>query len=416
MPTPRARAALLLSSVVLLSLNSRAPFGQPGPLAPLAGWDGAVVGMLGVLPPLGMAVSAGLVPWLLRRVSADRLLLWSTVTALLGAAIRPWGTGGLVAGTLVAALAIGGGNVLIPVLIRTRYSSRDSGRMFGVYGAMMGVGSAVIAGSAVPVATATGSWEAAIATAVLPAAAAVVGAAWVRVHGGEHAGVGAPPGDGDDAEVAVPGALGHPHGAAAGRAPSARSRTPVWRSAAGWSALLFFGVQSVLFYALLAWLPSVLIAAGLTAAQAGTGQSILIAGVALGGGLAPIHAGRRRSQLGTMLAIAVTSLLGILVILTVPSAPLLLGLGVPLLGIGLGGGQALPALIYSRRGRDAGHTAALSSFAQTGGFALAAVGAPLVGAVHAASGSWTPVLWLLIGVCCASPILGWRAARPDAHR
>lgn len=57
-----ASGALLLVGFVLLSLNTRAAFGQIGPLAPIAHFGSATVTVLGLLPPLCMGLFAPLAP------------------------------------------------------------------------------------------------------------------------------------------------------------------------------------------------------------------------------------------------------------------------------------------------------------------------------------------------------------------
>src|SRR6185437_16090969 len=100
---------------------------------------------------------------------------------------------------------------------------------------------------------------------------------------------------------------------------------PLWRTPLAWSVALFFGVQSLGFYATLAWVPSILEASGVDKGQA-----------------------------GALLAVVLT-LAGVVGLLAAPGAALLwmvvLGLGQ---GAALGLGLVLPVL----RGRSAEAVAA----------------------------------------------------------
>lgn len=384
MSTTRRSAVLTLIGFVLASLNTRVPFGQVGPLAPIAGIDADMVTLLGVIPPLGMGIAAPFVPMLLRRAGEDRLLLWASVLALVGAGLRPFGASGLAWGTVVVALAIGVVNVLIPVYVRRRFAGPKAGPIFGAYALAMGGGSALAAAVVVPVAQATGRWELAVATAGVPAVLAVVGSVMML-----------------DARSADPSVV--PAGSVV--------KTPVAGTWLAWSLMAFFGVQTLLFYTLLAWLPSVLIAGGTSTAAAGSGQAILILGIAVGGFASPLLAARRTSQVGVITLIVGLCAVGMLGLALVPL--LSQWLWVPLLGLGLGGGQALPAVLYAHRGANPSHTAALSSFAQTGGFLIAATGPILLNTLHAAFENWSTPLVILSVACVANLALSWRAGSPQ---
>jgi CP family cyanate transporter-like MFS transporter len=389
MSPSRRPAVVLLIGFVLASLNTRVPFGQVGPLAPIAGIGAGTVTLLGVIPPLGMGLAAPFVPWLLRRFGENRLLLGASVFALAGAGLRPIGVSGLVWGTVIVALAIGVVNVLIPVYVRRRFAGPKAGPVFGVYALAMGGGSALAAAVVVPVGQATGRWELAVATALVPAVLAVVGSVMML---DSRSGSASP----TTRHVA---------------ATSPAVRIPVSRTWLVWSLMAFFGVQTLLFYALLAWLPSILIAGGNSTEAAGSGQAILILGIALGGFVSPLLAARRVSQTGVITLVVGLSAVGMVGLAFAPT--LSQWLWVPLLGLGLGGGQALPAVLYAHRGLDAGHTAALSAFAQTGGFLIAATGPILLSALHAAFTSWRSPLVILAASCVMNLALSWRAGRPQ---
>ncbi|MFF2542781.1 CynX/NimT family MFS transporter [Kitasatospora sp. NPDC058063] len=381
--TPRASGALLVLGFVLLSLNTRVAFGQIGPLAPVAGWGPGTVTLLALLPPLCMGLFAPLGALARRRLGEERGLFWASVLLLVGAALRTAGLPGLYAGTVPVAVAVV--NVLIPVFVRARFAPRRIGTMTGVYALSMGAGSAVVAALVAPVADAW-SWQAAIAIAVVPAALAAAGLVpQLRVArelraASEPAGPAAPVG-----------------------------RRPVGRTALGWSLTAFFGVQTLVFYATLAWLPTLLVDAGLSRTAAGTDQAVLILGLAVGGFLVPTLAAARTDQRPHILGVVAVCVLGLLGLVLAPAG------GAPLwaavLGIGMGGGQALAAVLFARRGTDPEHVAALSTMAQTWGYLLAATGPALASALRTTSGTWTAPLLAMAGLLVAGCVLGLRAGR-----
>ncbi|MFJ8435906.1 MFS transporter [Kitasatospora sp. NPDC094019] len=377
-----AAGVLLVLGFVLLSLNTRVAFGQIGPLAPVAHFGSAAVTVLGLLPPLCMGLFAPIAPLVRRRFGEERGLLWASVVLLVGAVLRMFGMPGLYTGTVVVSLATAVINVLVPVFVRTRFSHRHVGTMMGVYALSMGVGSAVVAALVAPVALASGgSWQLAVGIAVVPAllaAAGTVPLAYLR------------------RPRPVPPAGGAP-------AP----RPHVARTGLAWSLTAFFGIQTLAFYTALAWLPSVLIASGTGRTAAGTCQALLILGVAAGGFLAPVLAAPRADQRPHILGTVLVCVAGFTGLMLAPSG--LPALWALVLGVGLGAGQALPGVLYARRGVDHDHVAALSTMAQTGGYLVAATGPALAAGLHGATGSWTVPLAAVTAALLLGAALSMRA-------
>ncbi|MFI2609461.1 MFS transporter [Kitasatospora sp. NPDC018619] len=375
----RASGVLLVLGFVLLSLNTRVAFGQLGPLAPVAGWGAGTVTLLALLPPLCMGLFAPLGALARRRLGEERGLFWASVLLLAGAVLRTAGLPGLYAGTVLVGAAVAVVNVLVPVFVRARFAPRRIGTMTGVYALSMGAGSAAVAALVAPVANAW-SWQAAIALAVVPAALAAAGLVPQLRTARRPAGPAAPGG-----------------------------RRRVGRTALAWSLTAFFGAQTLVFYATLAWLPTVLVDAGVSRTAAGTDQAVLILGLAVGGFLAPTLAAARNDQRPYLLGVVAVCVLGLVGVVLAPAG------GAPLwaavLGTGMGGGQALAAVLFARRGTDPEHVAALSTMAQTWGYLLAATGPALVAALRTASGSWTAPLLAMTGLLLAGGALGLRAGR-----
>src|SRR3954447_7812445 len=70
----------------------------------------------------------------------------------------------------------------------------------------------------------------------------------------------------------------------------------VWRSPLAWQVTLFMGLQSTLFYVLVAWLPEILNDQGFSANQAGWLLSFMQVAVLPVTFIAPILAGRLKNQ------------------------------------------------------------------------------------------------------------------------
>lgn len=383
--TPRAGVGasmiLLVAGFVLISANTRVAFGQIGPLAPVAGFSATTVTLLGLIPPLVMGLFAPLAVIARRHLGEERALFAAGALLLVGALIRMAGMPGLVVGTVVVSVATAVVNVLVPVFVRKRFAPARTGVMMGVYALSMGIGSAVIAALMVPVWRAAGeSWPPAIGLAVIPAVLALVGT--------------------------VP-QLRHASGPANHPAPVARDRPRVLRTWTAWSLTVFFGIQTLLFYTTLAWLPSILVAAGVSDGAAGNMQALFIVGVATGGLVAPILAAASVDQRPHILVIVAVCAAGFAGLLIAPgSAPIVWA---SILGVGLGAGQAIAGVLYARRGRTPDHVAALSTMAQTGGYLIAATGPILASRLHDATGSWTAPVTALLALLAVNAVASMRA-------
>jgi MFS transporter, CP family, cyanate transporter len=367
--------------VVLMGVNLRPLFASLPPLlddvrADL-GLSAAAAGLLTTGPVLCLGALAPLGPRLVRRMPVERLLVGCGLVTALGLGLRgAGGTLGLFAGTLAAGAGVACAQVVLTALARARHPER-AGLLTGLVSMALVLGAAAAAFAAVPLERAfAGSWRAALAVWALPALAATV--AWLpaarRARGG------------------LPAREGH----------------PLWRSPLAWSISLFFGAQSMGFYATLAWVPSILETSGVSKGRAGAllGVSTLIQ---FGPAFAvPALAARTRGQLPWLLLVVALTLAGVLGLLAAPHAALV---WMVVLGLGQGAALGLALVLPVLRGRDAEAVASLTAMAMGLGYTVAAAGPWLLGAVRDASGGWTAPLVVLAAVTVLELPAGMPAVR-----
>ncbi len=196
-------------------------------------------------------------------------------------------------------------------------------------------------------------------------------------------------------------------GPAAVAAPE--SPTSLLRSPLAWQVTLFFGLQSLCFYAVLTWLPSIYRDAGMSPAAAGLLLSVTTLAQAPAALLLPRLAARLPDQRGRSLLGVLLTAGGFLGVLLAPmAAPYLWA---ALLGVGLGAGFALALLFTVLRARTSAETARLSAIAHTIGYTLAAAGPFVVGALHSATGTWAAALVVLLVACAGQVVTGMGAGR-----
>ena len=367
-PVRSPRHTLLLAlSVVLVAVNLRPAVAGVGPVLPeirtgLA-LPGAAVATLTTLPVLCFGVLATVAPRLARRHGIEPVLIGVMLALAVGAVGRVLdGPAALFAGTVVAGGAIAIGNVLVPPLVKRDFPGRTA-TMMGVYSMAVSGAAAVAAGVAVPLAEATGlGWRGALGAWALPALAAAL--AW------------------------LPRLRGHT------RPPTPPAARSLLRDPLAWQLTVYFGLQSLSFYAVLGWLPSMYRDFGASPATAGfllSLSGLVQIPVAL---VLPGIANRARSQVGYAVGGTVLIGAGLAGVLLAPmAAPYL---WVVLIGAGQGACFALGLNLMVLRTRRVHDTARVSAMAQSVGYTLCALGPLLVGLLHDATDSWTLPLVLLL--------------------
>ncbi|MGV9774846.1 CynX/NimT family MFS transporter [Streptosporangium sp. NPDC003464] len=383
----RLSRALLIAGFVLASLNLRPALAGVSPvlseiMADL-GLSAAGGGAITTVMVVCLGVLAPLAPLLARRVGLDRTLLAGLLILAAGVVLRAAGSvPALYAGAAVAGTAIAIMNVVMPGVVKQHFPTRV-GLFTSVYVSGLVLGAAAASGLTVPLERATGyGWREATATAAVPAVAAAV--LW------------------------LPQALRSP--ARRGSAP--RSFRAVLGSRVTWAVTAYMGLQSLTFYIMLAWVPTIFRDAGLPADQAGYMLGLTNLAQIAATLTVPILAGRARSQVPHVTAATVLTIAGYVGVLAAPAT--LPWLWMTVLGLGQGASIALALLIITLRAPDPASVTALSAVAQSAGYVLAALGPFLIGVLRQGSGGWTLPLLAGLGACGLQLVAGFLAGRPVA--
>jgi CP family cyanate transporter-like MFS transporter len=195
----------------------------------------------------------------------------------------------------------------------------------------------------------------------------------------------------------------------AGRA-ARPARVAVHRYALTWHVTLFMGMQSLVYYATLSWLPTLLRDRGESATGAGDLLALMGVGNLAVSLFVPMAAQRLRSQVVLVVPTVIAVAGGLAALVYAP-----LGGAVAwalILGAGQNAALALAIFFTAARSPDAAAAASLSSFAQAVGYLLASIGPLGVGLLHAATGSWTPPVMVLFAFSVVLLVSGILAARP----
>lgn len=385
-PDSDSRVWLLILGIIFLATNLRAPITSVGPLVETIradlGISNTLAGLITTLPLIAFALLSPVAPKLARRFGMPLVLLVSVGLLGVGVLIRSaWGIGTLLMGTVILGLAISVCNVLMPSLIKEKFSLR-TGLMIGLYSVSMNLAGAIASGVSVPVAEGAGlGWKGALAIwSVLALTAFLFWAPQLRRERRQ-------------ATISA----------------QQDKATNVWKSALGRYVTLYMGLQSLLFYVVVTWLPDILKSQGMSADSAGWTLSFMQLSVLPITFIMPIIAGRTKNQVGLMIITVFFFFAGIGGILY--GSDRLTMLWVIMIGISLGSSFSLAMMLFSLRTRNIYDAAELSGMAQSVGYMLAAIGPTLVGYLHDLTGGWRLPMYFLIGVAVLVLIFGVAAGR-----
>jgi CP family cyanate transporter-like MFS transporter len=385
---------MLVVGVLALGYNLRGAITSLPPVFPelqsSLGLSSTTISILAATPVICFGAVSGFAASLARRAGEQRVLLGASIALVIGLVARGAAPGALLfPGTILCSGAIAVMNVLLSSLIKRRWPER-AGFLIGLYIMALSAGAIVASLVSVPLWQGTGG-SVALTLGWLAAPAALAVLLW------------------------LPQARSAPRPtatAAAGR-PAARprpARVAVYRYAVTWHVTIFMGMQSLLYYATLSWLPTMLRDRGESAAAAGDLLALMGVGNLAVSLFIPMLAQRMRSQVALVVptTIAVTAGLAGLLYLPLGGA---VGWAL-ILGAGQNAALALAIFFTAARAPHAAAAASLSSLAQAVGYLLASAGPLEVGLLHSATGSWTAPVMVLFALSAVMLVAGLLAARP----
>jgi MFS transporter, CP family, cyanate transporter len=388
---------LLVVAVAAAGFNLRTAITSLPPLFPdlqmRLHLSSAELSLLAATPVICFGVVSAFAAWLNRRFGEEAILLAALGVLTAGLLLRGADPGILLfPGTALAASAIAILNVLLSSMVKRRWPER-AGLLIGIYLTALSVGAILSSLISVPLYRSSGgSVPLALGLWAAPAALAVL--LWLPQLRYRSAGSGAP-------APAAPAALAG--GPAAGR-------IKVYRYALTWQVTAFMGLQSLLYYAALSWLPTIFQDRGSSAVTAGNLLALMGVGNLATSLIVPVLAHRRPGQRTLVVPSLIGTAAGLAGSLWAPlgQAPL----WVLVLGISQGSCLGLAIFFMMARAPNPGVAASLSAFAQSVGYLAASAGPLEVGLLHTATGSWDIPVVLLLVLSAFELVVGLLAARP----
>lgn len=356
--SPRGKqGALLIAGILMIATTLRVTFTGAAPLLETIrsdyGLSTAQTGLLTTLPLLAFALVSPLAAGIARRFGMERSLFAAMLLICAGIALRSLPSAALLfAGTAIIGCGIALGNVLLPGLIKRDFSQHVA-RLTGAYSLTMGAAAALV----VPLALHGFGWRGALLMLMLfPLLAFLI---WLPQWRTTRS-----------ANLSSSRAL-HERG--------------IWCSPLAWQVTLFLGLNPLIYYVIIGWLPTILISHGYSEAQAGSLHGLLQLATAAPGLAIPLILHRFNDQRWIAALVSLLCTLGAAGLWFVPGQAVIWTL---LFGFGSGATMILGLTFIGLRASSAHQAAALSGMAQSVGYLLAACGPPVMGKLHDASGSW----------------------------
>ena len=369
----KKRSLFFVLGIVLIGTVLRSPFtALPTILGDIAQGLGVEVSSLGILtslPLLMFALLSAFTNRLAQKIGLEHLFTYCLLLLTVGSVIRIFNLPLLYLGTLIIGASIAIFNVLLPSMIQANQPQKIS-LLTTLYVTAMGVSTAIASYLSVPI-TQASSWKGLIL--VLSFLCLVTLLVWLPNHRHNH----------------------HLE-----NQKEKQVKENILKSKDVWAIIIFGGLQSLLFYTSMTWLPTIAISAGLSNKDAALLASIfsLISipfSMTVPSLTTRLSDGHRRIML-TIISIA--GMMGIAMLLY-PANNFLYWLVVHLL-IGTACSALFPYLMvcFSLKTSSPEKTAQLSGLAQTGGYILAAFGPTLFGYSFDLFQSWIPAVLALLAV------------------
>src|SRR5580704_12768895 len=387
---------LLVLAVAAAGFNLRTAITSLPPLFPdlqaRLHLSSAALSLLAATPVICFGVVSAFAAWLNRRFGEEAILLVALGVLTAGLLMRGAAPEILLfPGTAVAASAIAILNVLLSSMVKRRWPER-AGFLIGIYLTALSVGAILSSLISVPLYRSSGgSLPLALGVWAAPAALAMV--LWLPQL--RYRGAGSP-------ATAAP--------AAAPAAALGAGRIKIYRYALTWQVTAFMGLQSLLYYAALSWLPTIFQDRGSSPVAAGNLLALMGVGNLATSLLVPVLAHRTPGQRVLVVPSLVGTAAGLAGSLWAPlgQAPL----WVLVLGISQGSCLGLAIFFMMARAPNPGVAASLSAFSQSVGYLAASAGPLEVGLLHTATGSWDIPVVLLLVLSGFELAVGLLAARP----
>lgn len=364
------QSIFFIPGIIMLGIALRTPFAVLPVVLPNIAQDLQVsvssLGILTSIPLIMFALCSLVAPFLAQKIGLERTFALVLFFMIIGSFIRIFNVFFLYVGTVILGATIAVLNVLLPSLIQANKPHRI-GTLTTLYITSMGLSITIASALVVPIVQ-FASWKGLIIALTMICCVAFL--VWLPNIRHNHY---------------LKGKEKH------------QKLVPLLKNKKVWALILFGGLQSLLFYTAITWLPTLAQEAGLSNSTSGILATIFSL-ISLPFSLTVPSLTARLSSKQRMLMISSVSVLGVfgvgMLLFTVNSFLYWLFIN---LFIGISVSTLFPYLMvtFTLKTKTPEQTAQISGLTQTGGYILAALGPSLFGLSYDLFRSWFPAIIVL---------------------
>ncbi|MFI3067800.1 MFS transporter [Streptococcus suis] len=366
----KKQSPFIIAGIVMLGVVMRAPFtALPAILTDVAAGLGVEVSSLGILtsiPLIMFALCSSLAPRLAAKFGMEKLMALVLLVMVLGSGMRVLNLPALYIGTMLVGATIAFINVLLPSLVAANFPKKI-GLYTTIYITLMGVAATVASMIAVPIVSSS-SWEFFILL--------ITGLVFMAFL------------------IWLPNVRNNHQFASENQG---NQKSSIWKNKAAIAFLIFGGLQSVLYYTEITWLPTISQSVGFSKEEAGLMAGIFNLTAIPMSMIIPSILSRHTKEMrrNIMLGTSSATLLGLALMTFLPSNFILWSVLHIILSFSNAALFPYMMLGFTLKTSNSQATAQLSGMVQTGGYLIAAFGPGLLGYSYPIFGSWMPLILAL---------------------
>lgn len=381
----------VIFAIVFIASTLRAPLTSVGPVVDeikqVMEINNSVAGILTTIPLIIFAIVSPFVSKVTARLTMSRTIFYSTMLLIVALYLRIAGDFTLfLIGTLILGVAIAFGNVVLPSYVKW-YFPMQIGLATGIYSGTMNFTAGLGGGLSFPLSEITPlGFRLSLSFWILFAIIAII--LWI-------------PKARKDVQLEKATAIADQQ--------DRPKKVAITKSKLAWMVALTMGFQSMVFYTVVAWVPSILVDRGLDPSTAGYLLMLNQFSQVPMTFTFPIIASKLKDQ--RILVVIITALFLVGFSLFFTQSLVLLIIGIIIAGLAMGACFSLCMTFFSIRARTSDGSISLSGFGQSVGYLIAAVGPFLIGYLHDATESWNSGIIALIVMSALFFIFGYPAAK-----
>ena len=380
---------LSIGVVLFVAINLRAPITAVSPILDeiksVLQINNLQASLLTSIPLIVFASCSILVSKAISKFNIRHSLIFSILILIVGLSLRIYGNIELLyIGSLLLGIGICIGNVLTPAYIKELFPNKI-GIMTGIFSVSMSLVAALASGLSISIGKWTESgWKGSLGIWIFGALIALIIVILESFFGKKI-----------QSKVTK---------------TTENIKFNIFRSSQAWNISIFMGTQSLIYYCLVALLPTLLIDFGMSKIESGWVFSILQLAMLPAMLISPMIASKMQNPKIMVNTTTILYCIGIILLITTKTQFVYLSA----ILIGFAGGLAfsLSILFFSIRSKTIAGTIKISGMAQSIGYLIAAFGPPIFGKLYDFDSSWSFSLYFLLLAICVMTYFGRKACKP----